>query len=414
MKRPSLRFFCQIFISITLLYIFFVLIINGGLFGQSSRSYYNHLLEAFFHSRLDLVSEINHDLSFFGNKWYLYWGPAPVLFILPFYLFTRLNTSDVFYTVMAGLVNIFVFYFVIEEFSEFFRLKSRRLSQYLILLSFSFASPNFYLSLGGRVWHTYQVIAIFYLLLFLFFYFKFLNRQDRLSFFALSVLFVNLAWLSRYTLIFNLFFLSYPLYLLFKNNRIMFRKALFIFFGLTICFVMIFVSYNYLRFGDPLETGWRYQVGSERYSPYFKTGKLLSTDFIYHNFTYYFLNHLPVSLERPYLRIDPEGNSVFSVYPILLFLFALFRMKILKEKKTSLFLKVTGLVVGLNLLLLMLNIGTGWVQFGNRYFFDVIPILFLLVLLVIEEIPTLIQLLALIYGFLINILGALLFYQIKI
>ena len=54
-------------------------------------------------------------------------------------------------------------------------------------MNFALISPNFYSSLGGKIWYVNQVIAVLYLLAFIYFTFKFLNTQ-KLLYLALAML----------------------------------------------------------------------------------------------------------------------------------------------------------------------------------------------------------------------------------
>lgn len=246
-SNRNLRIIFVLFI-ISLIYILFSIKIKGDIFVQTAYSYYTFLLTALFHGKLNIASPTTIDLSFFNGKQYLNWGPAPILFILPFYLFFGNITSDVFYTLVAGISNIFLFYLLIAEFKKYFALKISNFSEVFIILSFAFVSPNFYLSLGGRIWHTEQIIATFYILIFLLFFLKFLNKNlFEIKYLFISVIFFNLAWFSRATMVFYGFFFIYLLFLLFKLKNIELLKKSFIIIALpTFIFIMTFLLIMFL------------------------------------------------------------------------------------------------------------------------------------------------------------------------
>lgn len=401
--------------TIVSLYIFLALLINSDIVTPTPSAYYNNLIDSFFHFRLDLNSAEKNDLSLYGNHWYMYWGAGPIFFILPFFITLGPTVSDKIYTLIAGILNVIIFYFVIKEFIKYFNINISRQLVDFILLNFAFASPNLYLSLGGRIWHTYQVIAIFYLLLFFFFLLKYLNNQQKTLFLILSVIFVNLAWFSRITLIFNLLFLIYPLILDIKNKRPL--RKIFLIYALPIfIFVLLFFSYNFLRFANPLETGARYQIGNPRYITQIQKGELLSFSNFSHNLHHYFFNWIHfISWWPPTFNIDLEGNSVFSVYPLVFFILLYYLQIILREKQIvdtrfKYFLGIATIILVLSLTFLLLYLGTGWTQFGSRYFFDLIPVLYLIALVAIRTNPLPIQLAVVIYGIIINIIGTRLFY----
>jgi hypothetical protein len=400
-----------IFFIVCITYFYFAIIINKNIFKSSQQNYYVYLIQAFIHGRVDVTPPTTYDLSLFHNKWYLYWGPAPGLYILPFYIISRLQASDVIYTLFAGIGNVVIFYFVIQEVKAYFEVPLTLISKIFLLLSFAFASPNFFLSLSGNIWFTNQVIAITYLLLFFLFYFKFLN-SERYLYLLLCVIFFNLAWLSRYSLLFNVIFFFYlPLHYMLARRNLTMKTILSI--GLmTFGFIILGAMYNFLKFHSLLETGLQYQVGNIRYDALVKSGKILSIHYVLHNVYYYFLNFLHFSPTKPYLIINPEGNSVFTVYPALLLLVRLFFKTEYLDKKKVLFLITAGVILGLSILSLTLYYATGWIQFGNRYFFDVVPLLFLLTIFVLKYIPVPVQVVLLLYGVFVNFAGVLAFYKI--
>lgn len=95
-----------VFLTVCLTYFYFAIVINKNIFQASHTNYYVYLIDAFIHRRVDVTPPTKFDLSLFHNKWYLYWGPAPGLFILPFYIISRLNASDVIFTLLAGIGNV--------------------------------------------------------------------------------------------------------------------------------------------------------------------------------------------------------------------------------------------------------------------------------------------------------------------
>ena len=273
-----------------------------------------------------------------------------------------------------------------------------------------------FLSLQGRIWHTNQIIAILYLLLFLLFYLKFFSNRKRLIFLTLATIFLNLAVLSRYTLVFY-FALFIPLFWkLYKTrSKKLLSKSLFVIFSLTISFFALTLVYNHARFGKVFETGVRYvniRSSEYRYIEEAEKKLLISPKYFSHNFRVYFLNHLKFFNQKPFLEIDKEGNSIISIYPLVLLTPMLFLKKFFTGKKYSPFLKTALFAVILPITLyLLFYLATGWAQLGTRYFLDVTPLLFILLLLITDYLPLPIKILIIIYGVFVNITGAFLFYM---
>src|SRR5436190_2382914 len=170
-----------VFLFICVLYISFSEKLNRNIV-TTPFAYYNFLLDAFFHGYAHIISYVTYDLSLFHGNWYLYWGPAPVLFILPFFTIAGISASDVFYTLFAGIINIFLFYFVLKEAETYFQYTLSFFSELFLIIGFSICSPNFLLSLTGNIWGTSQIVAALYLLLSYFFYFRFLNKKRKIFF----------------------------------------------------------------------------------------------------------------------------------------------------------------------------------------------------------------------------------------
>src|SRR3989344_1847698 len=349
-------------------YISVSLIINGNLFKLSQTPYYNYLLEAFSKNRLDLDPiHKGFDLSNFNGKWYMYWGLSPSLFILPFYLIWGIKSSDILYTLLAGIVNVVLFFKIIEIVDRYFHLNKATFIKCFIVINFVLISPHFYLSLAGRIWHTNQIIAITYMLLFLFFYFKYLENLEKLKFLIISLIFFSLSWSARSTLITHTILLIYPLAIIFRaKGKKLFIKSTATILFISLSSVMIFFTYNYLRFNNLLETGLTYQQSAARFRESTSLSNFFSINNVPHNFYYYFLNPLTFGSKSPFIKFDPEGNSVFLVYPILIvLLMSLFKKRAI-DIRLKYFLLICFALLTTNLLALMLFFGTGWTQFGNR------------------------------------------------
>jgi hypothetical protein len=399
-------------LTIGTVYFYFSLLITGNIFTPTKYNYYIYLLDAFFHGRINVTPPYHYDLSLYQNKWYMVWGPAPILFILPFYIFFHLNASDVIYTAIGGTVNVVLLYIAIQEFKKYFTISISLFEDIFILLNFGFASPNFFLSVASRVWFTSQIFATTYLLLFYLFYFRFLNREKYYQL-ILCVVFFCLACLSRSSLLFNGILFIY-LFIHYKNlSRALPAKFIWPPALLTFAFASLGALYNYLKFHDILETGERFVVGASRYAPIDKNAPILSIQYVLRNIYYCFLNTVHFSSAHQLVFLDPDGNSVFLVYPALLLLPVLFCNRKYLDKKRLLFLITAGTVIVLNLSLVMLYFATGWLQFGYRYFFDALPLLFLLLIFILQYIPFSIQMVLLTWGILVNFCGVIGFYTMR-
>ncbi len=395
-----------VYLAIGVVYFYFSARITGNIFKPSDTNYYTYLLEAFVHGRVNVTPPSTYDLSFFQDKWYLYWGPAPVLLIWPFYLIWHIHTSDVLYTALAGLANVGIIFLCIREMKRYFNLSLSLAAEILLLLSFAFASPNFFLSLSGQIWFSSQIFAMLYLFLFYLFFFKYLNSGKQYHI-LLSVGCFFLACLTRYSLIFHGLLLLY----LFWDSKVTGKKLslrLFVEIGvLSLCFVGVLLLYNYLRFGSILEVGQRFQEGSARYDAAVKSGRTVALQYFWYNVYYYFLNPIRFAWEQHPIKIDAEGNSVLMVYPVMLLSGIVFFKLRQFDAKKRIFVWIVSAATLIVVAFLMFYFATGWVQFGNRYFYDAFPLFFLLAVIAAPSVPTLIQLLLVLWGMIINFGGVL-------
>src|SRR3990167_5000223 len=109
---------------IVIIYLIFSQLITGNIFKLSYYPYYTFLLDSFSQGKL---------------------------FIYPFYLSGI--KSDVFYTLIAGILNVFLFSLLLKEFLLNFKIKLSKFKEFFLVLCFAFISQNFFLSLNGRIWH---------------------------------------------------------------------------------------------------------------------------------------------------------------------------------------------------------------------------------------------------------------------
>jgi hypothetical protein len=382
--------------------------------------YYPRLIDSMAHGHVYLTvpEDQTYDLAKFQDHWYMYWGPGPILFVLPFYLKWGVQASDIMFTVTAGVLNVWVFALALREFVRYFKLALAHRWLWALIVSFAFGSPNLYLAVSGRIWSSEQVIAALYLLLFYFCFFRYLNKDRKPGLLLLAVAFFCLAWLSRYSLIFHGLLFGYLLVHYRQRGLRLPIRALAAAAAVAAVFGGIALAYNYLKFGSPFETGQQYIVTYDGVNERFETGianrDFWSLAYLKHNVKLYFLNWMPLSFRNGFTSVDVEGNSVFSVYPALLFLFALpFQWLRSLTPEARRFLLFAGATVGVNVAFLLLYFAAGWVQFGSRYFFDVVPLLFLCIAFVLRAIPNSLQLLVVGYGVCVNLFGALWMYDYR-
>ncbi len=282
-------------------------------------------------------------------------------------------------------------------------------------IAFGLGSPNLYCALNGGVWHGAQIIGIFYLLISLIFIFKFINIRSYISL-TISILFFNLAWLSRYGMFFYILIYIYA-WLRTKSKYLLLVPAI------TIIFVAGLALYNQTRFGNPFELGTRYMqtdlsiMRTEKdinenifQQKMHQEGKEYSYAYIPRNIFYYFLNPVKFSFKQPYLITDSMGNGIFFIYPFFLLIFGFLIKENRRDKKINSFLKYILAICVLYMVGLITFSGTGYHQVGNRYILDITPLILISILFWIKKIPSMVIWGLLLYGAAINILAIVAYY----
>lgn len=386
------------------------------IFPTSIYNYFSFLSEAFLNGSLSFVTDppYLHDLTTFAGKIYMYWGPAPVLVVLPFVAFFGRHISDALYTSIIGSFNPLILFLILKQLQKLMFIKISNFKIAILCLFFAFGTVHFYLSIFGTVWFTSQIISIFYLLISLMGIIKFSNSK-RIIFLIISSVFLGLAINSRNTLIFYIpLFLTFLLlpYIQKKESLQSFLKNFIIFSTLGSFILVLNLFYNYFRFGSFFENG--YQM--HHFATHFAKDQLqygfLNSHYLPKNFFYMFLNIPNWTNQFPFFVFNTEGNSIFFTSPILLLIILLIRKKYW-QTITSKLINFSIIIGSIStILILLLFWGTGWVQFGNRYSLDIIPLFILILFQVIQDIPFTLIMILIIISIFINYLGTVWFLTI--
>lgn len=376
-------------------------------------NYFSFLAEAFLHDSLAFISNPPYlqDLTTVGDKVYMYWGPAPVLLILPFIILFGIGISDALYTCLIASFSPLILYLLLQQVQKLGLIKLSDYQRIILCIFFAFGTIHFYLSIFGTVWFTSQVISILYLLISLLFITKF-SEFKSLKTLIVSSIFFGLAVNSRTTLIFYTpLFLSFLLIPYLKNAKpvksLLTPLVIFVLIGILLFALNSF--YNYFRFGSFFENGYRSHHFTAHFSQDQQKYGFLNSYYIPKNFYYMFVNLPPVTNKFPFFSFDSEGNSILFTSPLLLILILIIKKKYWRDSELKLINFSILLGFFLTILLLLHFWGTGWVQFGYRYLLDIVPFLIILLAEVITELPIILITILLVISILINFLGTLWF-----
>jgi 4-amino-4-deoxy-L-arabinose transferase-like glycosyltransferase len=194
------------------------------------------------------VSTIYPDMIFYHGQHYLPYPPFPSVILMPFVaIFGETHVNTVAIALAISCLNFFLLYKIC------IRLKVEQKYISFILVAFFFGSPYWY-----ALFTSHQVYAFAHI------------TSCSLQLLAISELlgkrrwwlvgvYIGCSFLSRqFTVFYILFALGYMLYL-HQQKLAKIRVRDFFALGASVgFFVLVYLTYNYLRFGNALDTGYGY------------------------------------------------------------------------------------------------------------------------------------------------------------
>lgn len=337
--------------------------------------YYNQLATSITHGRFDIVDPAStYDLSHYQGKWYLPWGILPALLLIPVQSIMHRYVPTIYLSLLSASMNVVLIWFLLRrlerEFFPSFTLGNR----IVVMLFLAFGTTHFYVGTLGSVWHVNQMVSSAISTLSIYIILK--KHRSPMDYLA-AVILSGIQLLGRPT---NVLFVLIPLtlyifdtYHALKSGRLnnSIRESLVI-FGIPLGLAMIlFFSYNYVRFQNPFEYGYSFIVEA----PYLSAIREKNGVFSLANAS---INAWHMLFEIPQLFLFPRihlafnliGNSIFFLSPPLLFAFLASPFTGKKKLtfdpyKTSLWVTTVGIVIPI-----LLCYSSGWMQFGYRYSLD--------------------------------------------
>lgn len=323
------------------------------------------------------------DISIFNGKYYIFFGPLASILLMP----AVAIFGKSFPQVALGIIGLIVSFFAVYSISKSF--KFNKIDSLWLSLFFVFSTVLFSTSVINITSYTVEAIGVPLILLALAEYFS-KKRPLVIGFF------LGLAILTRVTLILAVAFI----FIEFLRKRLT-KKQL----GLILIPVMVFGvfygSYNYLRFGSFIETG---------YGHYIQTPYPLSKNYDHGEKG---LIHLPANLysffikppdpllyfkdgftfKFPYLKADPWGIAIWFTSPLFLLLFR-FRRNLYYMPSL-----ITTITIAIPIFTWY---SVGFAQFGYRYALDFLPFLFLMLIPSLQPKLSKIAILLIIIGVIFN------------
>jgi hypothetical protein len=320
-------------------------------------THFSSLADAFLEG-LTSISGFTHDMAKVGDKYYVPFGPFPAVFLMPFRLISQTISESYVQVLLLGL-----FLFLACRITKSYAI-GRRDSLFLVTM-LVLGSPSFVVICEAKSWYFSQVVAATCLLGALYFW------KVRNNLIAVGVLVAG-ALATRPTS--SVIALPLLIYLSVSSpRRISDVGKIMIPIATT---MILLLSYNYFRFGNISESGYNLADVGGYVAPARNFG-LFGFEHFPKNFYYYFLASFEPIIDPggtmvfPFIKSNPWGLSLFLTSPAFFFL--------LRNRLQGAEEKVLAATAMICLLLLMTYYHTGWMQFGTRYVFDLLPVLWVLI-----------------------------------
>ncbi len=297
------------------------------------------------------------DFAYFNGKYYWPLGPFPAIILIPFVAVFK-NFYQGFISFPLSIIN---FYFLTKIATVLGLDKKRSI---LLATFFIFGSIYFPLASLPGSWYFAQTVVCSILILVIY---EFLTKKRYLLIGLLLAFAIATRLNLAATAIFFLYFLAKKPFNL--GNLLKFLTPI------VVCLFLLGI-YNQLRFQNPLEQGYRYQIVPQEALQRRNTG-LFSIKHLPANLYYMILKGPePIfkdnshDLKFPYLTFDSYGLSILFLSPILFLVFwADYKKELIKMSA------ITSLII---LIPIITYYGIGQRQVGYRYALDFFPFIFLL------------------------------------
>lgn len=331
-----------------------------------------------------------HDKLEFEGKTYIPFPPGAAFLLTPF-VFVNENITQQQVSIIIGALDVALIYILLKKLTN-----SRNAT--LISIFFGLGTSFFWSAVVGTTWFFAHVSAIFFLTISLILHFDEEYSDKRHIF---SGMFFALAALTRMPLI-----LAGIFYLL----QLIKNKKSFIYFLIgAFIFIPIIAGYDYLRFGNPLRTGYNEVYLQYANSDYpYTIRQIINPESPLYG--YFDIKNVPMHLYTflimppdinisggvlKDLRPSPFGMGILFTSPLLFI-----ALKPLFKRGLELNLFITALFCSVPS---FLHIMQGWVQFGYRFVLDFI--VFLLLILALRFRSTKVNLLLITISIAVNFWG---------
>jgi hypothetical protein len=368
-------------------------LLGGTLFAHSHWDSYTLQALAWLRGETGLGQNYSYlELAIYNNNWYVSFPPLPSVFMLPFALVFGEMTPNNLIMVAYSVISAIIAYKCAREIGV------RDIYAAFWAVFVVCGCNLMWMSTNGGVWFQAQSLNMLLCLATVY-----LMLKDRRVF---SYITLALAVGCRpFSLV---FFPVLFIYYFMKDRAVRSgEKPLRLMFGQLKCLVGpaiiggAYMAYNYVRFGNPLELG-------HNYLPEFVNSPngQFSLSYLLPNLYNLFLRPITFvsngGLEYPIY----DGFMFYIANPIFIVLFIYIIKDLLKKEMTMVKVSICIAVLA-NIVLLCIHKTLGGWQFGARYTIDMIPMVFLYLLLSKKARPSRYELAIGAFAVMFNIYGML-------
>ena len=352
--------------------------------------HYNYLAKSFLKGRLHIPNPpTNQDLSKYNGKFYVPFPSLPAIIIMPFVFIWGVKFRVAFIMVLLGALNTILVFRLLKK------INSNLYINILLTIAFAFGTVHWWSTIREGVWFMAHIFSVFFLLFAL-------NESVHKKRAYIMALFLGCSFLCRQLTIFAA---PYFLWIILQNNinSINYknliksaikenRKPLIIFCLVLSFFVLQCLIYNFLRFGNILDSGYHYLAQKDQFEKY----GLFSIFYLPKNL-YYFIFSAPIFQPNyPFIKFHGDGLALIFTSPFLFF-------AIKSNLKLTFHIWIACFLIFIPVLHYF---NTGFYQFGYRFFLDILPLVMLLLgKIVYSKKETFFLTLVVIYSIFINFLG---------
>jgi hypothetical protein len=325
------------------------------------------LADQFLHKHISIAPAKDMplgDISSYGGRFYLYFGPLPSIVLIPFVFLFGKN----FPQILIGILSLVISFFAIYSISKSFKFKS--IDSLWLSMFFTFSTVLFSSSIINISAYQVEAMGVPFVLLALMEYFS--KKRP-----FLIGIFLGLAVATRVILILVVVFFVVE----FFQKRFSLRQLV-LFFIPVIIFALSVGGYNFVRFHSVFDSGYTHSIALNSFplSRNMDHGYTSITHVPGNLYSLLVMSPKPLLIDEkggfvlkfPFLKADPWGMAIWYTSP--LFLYLLFKFKTFKYTLSAV---ITVVLVSIPILTYF---SIGFAQFGYRYVLDFLPFLFLLLI----------------------------------